>query len=449
MKKLNLRLRSLMPGNRPPMHRRSLSSSSEASHQSQGSPNSRGSEDQFVFSPATTPTKEKSSNRVMVSRAATEPSAPRESFVLAREVDTHPRDKESIPSAPSYLKISPSCKSRPIAIQSHQSPASAPQPTEPLSARGDIAGAYFPLHEDPQSRVRAPHPFSTGADMSRQDSLRRAAESSRSGTTARESHPSRTANNGAISRSLGVPNPSALGTQPRSPGSSNKAESFELPLTSTTASPLTSPHTPVSSYLPSGVHEDVVLPMGKYYPSNWEKRQGKAAHTQHRPPTLAQPLASGIRSEPQVPKYHGGGDHAHSKPGSDVKRRLQQYQRDMVAQAAMAANALLANSPTAADSIVASSTTGVSVPTAKLAATFLKTHKPHAPRLRPVGSPGPVTPMSLEGDSYLSVGRPVSPSSSASDGGELGTSMPAGKGKQKQPQRDSGCSPLDLSAASV
>lgn len=42
---------------------------------------------------------------------------------------------------------------------------------------------------------------------------------------------------------------------------------------------------------------------------------------------------------------------------------------------------------------------------------LLKSHKPLSPRLAPLGSPGPVTPMNLEGavagDSYLTLGRTV------------------------------------------
>lgn len=173
-----------------------------------------------------------------------------------------------------------------------------------------------------------------------------------------------------------------------------------------TLSTVTSPDTPISSYNPTGLHDDVVLPLGKYYPSNWERRHGKGP--QSRPPAAA------AHSEPQVPKSQESNQspsHA-QRPGSDVKRRLQQYQRDMIAQAAMAANALIVSSGSAgsggsASSSIASSLRGLTLPQGHLAATFLKTHKPRSPRLEPVGSPGPVTPMSLEADSYLSLGAPV------------------------------------------
>ncbi|KAJ4298413.1 hypothetical protein N0V88_003443 [Collariella sp. IMI 366227] len=449
MKNLNLgRWRSLVPGNKPPTHRRSLSSSSEASHQSLGSPSSRASEDQFYFSPASTPAKEKPPSRVKASqRTAIEPSAPsgRDNPFLSREDDAHPRDADGIPKVPSYLNIAPSSQSKPIAIERRQSVTSAPHPTEALSARGDIAGGYFPLHEDPQARVRATHPFYIDIDMARQASLQKAAESSRSGPEPGGTRSAGSAKPAMHSRYPGSPNLSDAAAKPPSFENPSKAEPSDSPLKNIT-SPLTSPHTPVSSYNPSGIHDGVVLPMGKYYPTNWEKRHGKAPlqHNNNRPPTTIQPLAAAVRFESQVPKYHG--DPGHAKPGSDVKRRLQQYQRDMVAQAAMAANAVLANSPSAADHPMAASVAGPSVPKSKLAATFLKTHKPVSPRLRPVGSPGPViTPMSLEGDCYLSLGSPAS--LVPFDDGRLAISIPAGKGKQRR--KDSGSAAVEMSAASI
>ncbi|KAL7787926.1 hypothetical protein V8C37DRAFT_411807 [Trichoderma ceciliae] len=56
---------------------------------------------------------------------------------------------------------SASTGSRPIPIpRSRQnSSASAITIPEALSARGELQGGYFPLHEDPKTRVRHPHPF--------------------------------------------------------------------------------------------------------------------------------------------------------------------------------------------------------------------------------------------------------------------------------------------------
>lgn len=260
--------------------------------------------------------------------------------------------------------------------------------------------------------MRIPHPFHSDFDMARQTSLQRAAESSKSGAESRLS-----------------------GTSDAEPPS---YISMIGP-----ASPSASPHTPVSSYIPSGLHDDVVLPMGKYYPSNWEKRHGQSPR-HHRPSTAAYPTAAPAKSEPQIPKYHVDHDAAHHRPGSDVKRRLQQYQRDMVAQAAMAANAVLANSASSSTAPASSSAGpsapggGLSLSTAQLAAAFLKTHKPLSPRLRPMGSPGgPVTPMSLEGDCYLTFRTPRS---------GMDLTLPA----ERAHSRASSCSsPVELNAVSV
>lgn len=73
---------------------------------------------------------------------------PRLTSSSCAEVKTRPRDADTLPRVPSYLKLTPSSKSRPIAIdipsgrrRAASIPASEPVPLEPpLSARGDIAG---------------------------------------------------------------------------------------------------------------------------------------------------------------------------------------------------------------------------------------------------------------------------------------------------------------------
>ena len=156
-------------------------------------------------------------------------------------------------------------------------------------------------------------------------------------------------------------------------------------------------HTPVSSYMPSGGHDNIALPMGKYYPTNYENR--KAVHSSHprRPSARAEAAAAG-HSEPQLTYRR---EDNHRRTGSDAKRLVEQYQRDMVAQASMA---LISNA-----SGLSSSTRipdNATLKNIQLGATVLKTHKPLSPRLVPLGSPGPVTPMELDGngDGYLSKG---------------------------------------------
>lgn len=255
-----------------------------------------------------------------------------------------------------------------------------------------VCRGYFPLHEDPKSRVRIPHPFHTDTDMARHQSVQRAAEASKSSSNSPTS--------GAMN-------------------SFKPSQSLFPNSTSSSGTPLT----PLSSYNPHGGHDDVGLPLGKYYPSNWEKRNGEARQPR---PSAPQPTSGTMRSEPQVPTYHG--DQGVVRPGSEAKRRLQQYQRDMIAQATMAARAVLANSTFATNGAVPSNG-GAGPSKGQLAATFLKTHKPISPRLQPLGSPGPVTPMSLEGDGYMSLGRPL-----------LGPGME---------HRKDACSPMQLGALSV
>lgn len=408
------------------MHQRTASSSSEGSQGSNTSHQSHGSEDQFILSPAQTPASENAPARVMIPRFATDSAAGRNGLLLGKvEVNSRAQASGNYPTSPSRLRVGPSKNIKPIVIElprgrraddisSAASVASPSIPPPPLSARGDVPGGYFPLHEDPDSRVHIPHPFHLETDMARRSSVRRAAESSKSGAELRSSSPPHASRPAHAPPSKQTNAPASLDTR-------------------------------ISSYMPSGLHDDVVLPMGKYYPSNWETRHGKSPQT--RSSAMAQPLASVMRSEPQVPKFQGDqSHHHHHRSVPDVKRRLLQYQRDMVAQAA---NALIASTGSAGTA-TASYPSGVPLPTGQLAAMFLKAHKPPSPRLKPVGSPGPVTPMSLEADSYLSLGP-------SSVGGGMDTGFPGleerdGKRvdrKGKHRRKDSRLSPLELTTASI
>lgn len=86
---------------------------------------------------------------------------------------------------------------------------------------------------------------------------------------------------------------------------------------------------------------------------------------------------------------------------SEVRQKLLQYQRDMVTQATMAATDLLGPSKDGAKSGAAVSQRNAALQELRLSAPA--PHKPISPRLLPLGSPGPVTPMELESgvSSYL------------------------------------------------
>lgn len=245
----------------------------------------------------------------------------------------------------------------PIAIELPQlkrfSTAPARTPPEPLSARGDVHGGYFPFHEDPNNRVHRPHPFQHHADA-------------------------------RMSRLVAESGP----IYPDSP-TSHPAKS----------STVSSSNTPVASYLAPGFHDNP-LPMGKYYPSNYESRSG--SHTSLRPP-LTETMSSNIGPDSQnaARPIHASRLTA---PETELRRKLQQYQRDMIAQASMAANELL-KKPASTGSISTGSPSLSSLPLHETRLSFHGPRKPISPRLLPLGSPGPVTPMDLEsfgGSDYLS-----------------------------------------------
>ncbi|KAF3802321.1 hypothetical protein GCG54_00012569 [Colletotrichum gloeosporioides] len=272
---------------------------------------------------------------------------------------------------------SPRGNSRPITIElphSLRKINSAPThtPPEPLSARGDVPGGYFPLHEDPKARIHRTHPFHADGGPLRHHSVCLTRDSS----SHVEPH--------------GTPLPILM------------APSTHLSPSMALESDPSRSNTPVASYLPSGIH-DTPLPMGKYYPSNYESR-GSQDPTRIGP-SAPHTRASSTRSGGHIPTREGFRS---SRQDSEVRRKLQQYQRDMIAQARLAASEVLGGA--ASQSTVTSSSTvnlnGVPLTSLHHIGTS-GSHKPISPRLLPLGSPGPVTPMNLEGEDvgYLDGGR--------------------------------------------
>lgn len=223
---------------------------------------------------------------------------------------------------------------------------------------------------------------------------------------------------------------SKSGSGSQSPDVANSSVPSQF-LSPNAASSSTSSYTPLSSYNPIGAHDDVGLRLGKYYPSNWERLHGKA---HQRRPSTSKPTAGVMRSESQVPMYYG--DQGLARAGPEARRRLQQYQRDMIAQASIGARAVLVNNASTKTAAATSTHAGGSPTKGQLATAFLRTHKPLSPRLQPLGSPGPVTPMSLEGDSYMGLNPPMSGTATeppAKDGG-IGTAW----------HRKDACSPIQM-----
>lgn len=197
-----------------------------------------------------------------------------------------------------------------------------------------LKSGYFPLHEDPTTRVHHPHPFRPDVNPFK--------------TKAHSTMPSEY---------------STASYRPTSPNMRPKQAT-------------------VSSYMPAGFH-DQPLPLGKYYPSNYEQRDD-SFQTQHK--HKSNPRASLVRQD------------SSTYPPRDVdsRQRMLQYQRDMVAQAAMVLNHTMKNKSSFQDSAFHH----VSIPDIRLGSG--SAYKPLSPRLDPLGSPGPVTPMELEaGGSYL------------------------------------------------
>ncbi|KAM3461377.1 hypothetical protein MY5147_007556 [Beauveria neobassiana] len=159
-----------------------------------------------------------------------------------------------------------------------------------------------------------------------------------------------------------------------------------------TASAWQSTHTPVSSYMPSGMHEHA-LPVGKYYPSNYERR---TRQLQGQRTFVSESVTSYAKTDVQGTTYKGG---------DDARQRLQQYQRDMVAQASMALGgsskpSMLPGNASALRSMPFGRDARFGRPSTP--------QRPISPQLQPMGSPGPVTPMDLEAqEEYITKGQVV------------------------------------------
>ncbi|KAJ6442331.1 2,6-dihydropseudooxynicotine hydrolase [Purpureocillium lavendulum] len=324
----------LAPVRRPGMPGRTISNSSELSLTSNAS--------------GAPPDDNGSNNNNSGERSVSAPGTP---YISGPEDDQRASTKNSPDGFPFHSPRSAS-HSRPIAIELPKlkklaSPSSACTPPEPLSARGDLPGGYFPNHEDPQNRVHRPHPFThePRSPFILSDSVAMQAD-----RRLRTSHP-------AMSSSMASAN------------------------------------LPVSSYLAPGFH-DAPVPMGKYYPSNYERTARETMPQRQTRPADGAP--SSVKSDSQVPQYTSG-----ETPEAETRRKMQQYQRDMIAQAAMALGG--SSKATKAGATVALN----GVPLRDAAWYTSSPHKPASPRLDPLGSPGPVTPMDLDAGrgGYLDRGK--------------------------------------------
>ncbi|KAI6377320.1 hypothetical protein MCOR25_002575 [Pyricularia grisea] len=354
-------------------------------------------------------------------------------------------------------------RSRPIAIEM---PAKrmvgnqqAPTPTAPLSARGDLPGGYFPEHED-RKRVHRTHPFHADIKEARKKSIARA------GVDCSPEPGDSSQRQGGSSNTLSSSVTAGLAAQSGGSGSSGLISAMAAKSHSSSFDKSSSPS--ISAYNPTGA-EDNLLPMGKYYPTNWEARKkakrAKQASAKEQPhhggaspdgyfpkhpsPSMSPSVASSSSSvmskpeNPAVTRAKAPQLKGHSRSDSEARRRLQQYQRDMITQTSLGAHRVLGTQiqqlgadevfqalnqlpalhnlhlPPRSRGDISSGTS--QLPASALAGSYLTAvqynilSKPASPRLQPLGSPGgPVTPMDL---------------SSASDDKSLGASgrprMPA------------------------
>lgn len=208
-------------------------------------------------------------------------------------------------------------RSQPIAIEIPTRDRAA---YTPLSARGDLPGGYFPNHETIQNHYKS-HPFSRVRPQETEE-------------------PSSPMSN----NSSAVASPALSDITPKAP-----SLAFQTPITA--------PETPI-----------LTMPMGKYHPSNYKLVSPSLSPAPTSSPV--QPLPTSSMSLPQS-KASNKRPH-HERRTSDVKRKLQQYQRDMIAQARLASSHHKATGAGGG---------GI---------------KPDSPKLVPLGSPGPITPFELE-----------------------------------------------------
>jgi len=148
------------------------------------------------------------------------------------------------------------------------------------------------------------------------------------------------------------------------------------------------PRGPQSLLSPGFPPEILNMPLGKYHPSNYNSPASSSANT----PSVTSVPPPFPSTHLKIPQTNGKRPapprSIHERRGSDVKRKIQQYQRDMIAQARLKSS----------DSIP------------------MAMKEPNSPKLTPLGSPGPITPFELEeSDGYLTAGTKASTISTSVD----------------------------------
>ena len=186
--------------------------------------------------------------------------------------------------------------------------------------------------------------------------------------------------------------------QHRASGSASASAAAPAPVTDRPHHPPQTPKTAPKApnvHHQSRPHRHPAMPLSPLQPMNQNPhlphRAGKNMHLASLPrfhPANYQSAESG-----SIATHRGPRSSVPQRQGSEASQQLHQYRRALVDSASMAARSLM--SPNLS--------------------------KPSPPRLHPLGSPGPVTPLVLEGqDDYLMGGSATSPRSfTAKEGSEL------------------------------
>jgi hypothetical protein len=161
------------------------------------------------------------------------------------------------------------------------------------------------------------------------------------------------------------------------------------------------------------------LPTGKYYPSNYEQSQEQSRSRPSVQPSGYRPARSAF----QVPTSRPSGKTRKEHQNPESKQRLQQYQREMVAQATLAATRLMGT----AGPMKASDPQAPMLASTCGQGGSWTADDPCAPRLDPLGSPGPVTPMELAAgnarEGYLTLGGALTGPNSSRQSEEISEAL--------------------------
>ncbi|KAH8907606.1 hypothetical protein BR93DRAFT_557562 [Coniochaeta sp. PMI_546] len=263
-------------------------------------------------------------------------------------------------------------RSKPIAIE-HTKPKSATF-TGPVSARGGLAVGYFTLHEKEggSAHIYPPHPPAQEIKRSRQRSSGEAEASA--AAVGQEEAPDISSDTSepatfTVQRARTAPPvPIAGEHEPERTGSRARAN----PTWRARTAPI------VEVYNPTGIAESGAS-LGKYYPTNYEAPDASDTALQHPGPA---------------------SDLSFTLSKTDQARQLRQYQRDMISQTLQKAREALGRTMHSTASTRAAEAVLDEGSRKSVASGFalLRRYKPLSPRITPLLSPGPVTPMALDKD---------------------------------------------------